>query len=201
MFRRHKVLTATELQAEIDGWTSDEEENDVGHKADKINFVITPPDKVDEISDNENIDDNLPILHDKTQFPNEMAGQFEIEYIYDDNNVNLQVVSELVETNHDPLDTDDDPQPSTSKTKARVSVGNKPKWSKAHNYKFDKQPINNEGNAQKALYEIIGKLCCILCCSQILTAIFGFHRFVYTIRIMGMFYRRRSNEYDRQTYE
>lgn len=162
MFRNRKVLTVTELQAEIDGWTSDEEENVLNHKADKINFVITPPDKVDEISDNEDIDDNLQILYDKTQFPNEMPGQFEIQYKYNDDNKNLPVVSELVEKISDTLDTDKEPQPSTSKKKGRVSVGNKPKWSKAHNYKFDKQPFDNEENAQKALYEKIGKFCAIL---------------------------------------
>lgn len=188
MFRRRKVLTVTELQAEIDGWISDEEENVVGHKADKINFVITPPDKVDNISDNEDIDDNLPILHDKTQFPNEMPGQFEIEYIYDDNNVNLPVVSESMETDYDPLDADNDPQPSTSKAKGRVSVGNKPKWSKSHKYNFDKQPFDNEVNAQKTLYEIIGKLCGVPSLYTHPESYFWFGRFVHTIAIMGMLF-------------
>ena len=59
MLQRRKFLTVAELQAEIDEWTSDEEDNDGVHKADKISIIITPPDKVDAISDSEDIDENV----------------------------------------------------------------------------------------------------------------------------------------------
>ena len=69
MLRRRKILILAELQAEIDGWNSDEEANDVDHRADEINVVITktPPEKVDAISDNEEIDGNIQLLKSNPQ--------------------------------------------------------------------------------------------------------------------------------------
>ena len=69
-----------------------------------------------------------------------MPGQFDIENVY---NAGVENTSEKMETVIE--------EPSTSKSKNRASMENKPKWSKTHNYKFEKQPFNNEQNLQKVL--------------------------------------------------
>lgn len=146
MIRRRNFRTAFELQAEIDSWTSDEEDSNLGHKADNIDIVITPPDLIDDVSDLEEIDDNIQIVNDDNKLPNELAGQFEIEFNYDDGNVNLTT----------------EPQSSKSKPKRRVTVGNNPKWIHDKNIVFDKQPVDHEKMDQKLLYEKIGKFCVII---------------------------------------
>lgn len=162
MIRRRNVLTASELQAEIDSWTSDEEGEENGHNADEVNIIITPPNQVDDISDDEEIDDNVQILHDQHQLPNEMAGQFELEYIYEDGNEHLPPVGDTVEIEpNEPEELDvDEEEPTTSRSRSRPvrrpSINRGAKWSHAKSYKFDKQPINTQKDDQKALFEKIG---------------------------------------------
>lgn len=157
MFRRRNFLTMAEVKAEIDSWTSDEEENECNHNADKINVVITPPDKVDDVTDNEDIDDDLQILHCNNQLPNETPGLLEMEYIYNDDNNNIPVYCELEEINSDSLQAINEIQRSKPKKKGKLYAGNKPKWSKSKQFQCKDQPVNYEEYHQKAVYEKIGK--------------------------------------------
>lgn len=155
MYRNRKILTVAELQAELDAFTSDEEDN--VSTADKINIVVIPPDKVDELTDNEEIDDNVQILREEATLPKEIPGQFEIEYTHEVDNLPA-----VVETQNERMDMEIDScamKPSTSKSKIHTPIGNKPKWSKSIKYNFQKQPIDNEKQLQKTLYERIGKIC------------------------------------------
>lgn len=91
MIRRRNVLTAAELQAIIEGWSDEDSdgEEDIDHHADAVDIIITPPDAVDDVSDNEELDENVQLLRDEHVLPREIAGQFEIEYVYEDGNVNM----------------------------------------------------------------------------------------------------------------
>ena len=77
MFRQKKFLNTKELQDELDAWSDDD--------ADEFNIVITPPEDVDEMTDNEDLDDNMQIMNKnlRTEIA-EVAGGFEVEYKYND---------------------------------------------------------------------------------------------------------------------
>lgn len=62
---------------------SDGEDN--GRYADAIDIIITPPDLA-LVSDTEDLDDDIQILNDENQIPREVAGNFEIEYQFNDEN-------------------------------------------------------------------------------------------------------------------
>ena len=54
MFRQKKFLNTKELQGELDAWSDD---------ADEFNIVITPPEDVEEMTDNEDLDDDIQIMN------------------------------------------------------------------------------------------------------------------------------------------
>lgn len=72
MARRY-ALTIAELEDIIDGWSDDEGEA-------PTDVVYIPPETVDEISDEENIDDDEMPRDNQINLFTEMPGTFEIEY-------------------------------------------------------------------------------------------------------------------------
>ncbi|XP_036329436.1 piggyBac transposable element-derived protein 3-like [Rhagoletis pomonella] len=176
MIRRQKVLTAIELQAILDSWSdgdSDGEDNFVQH-ADAVDIIITPPD-VDILSDNEELDDNIQLLRDDPELPHEIAGQFEIQCVYDDSNEHLPSGCDgdtVNEPDFEQEEEDDTPVASTSSGRGRKSTlksskppkrprieeGMKPKWSRSQNYQFTKIPFDDSATSHKALYEKIGDM-------------------------------------------
>lgn len=132
-------MTAAQLQAEVDAW-DDEKDLDAqaNSRADVVNIVIIPPDNVDYVSDNEDVDENLLIMAEteEHQLPQEVCGQFEVEYGFEDSNehVNVQVAPERKETEI-------------------ISS----KWSKSRNYSFPNEPVDNSVDYHKKLYDKIGK--------------------------------------------
>lgn len=71
---RRQCLKASELQEIIDGWSDTEEEST------PLCVVYIPPEKVDEISDEEFIDDNEMPPDQNIETFAEIPGTFEIEY-------------------------------------------------------------------------------------------------------------------------
>lgn len=71
---RRQCLKASELQEIIDGWSDTEEEST------PMCVVYIPPEKVDEISDEEFIDDNEMPPDQNIETFAEIPGTFEIEY-------------------------------------------------------------------------------------------------------------------------
>ena len=180
MISRKKVLTATELQAILDNWSDGDcdVEDNFGQYADAVNIVITPPDVVDPVSDNEELDDNFQLLHDELEMPREIAGQFEIECKYYDTNEHMPLgggdddTDVVNEPNLEQEEQDGTPVASTSSGRGRKSTPKsrkvpkrslideaiKPKWSRLQNYQFDKIPIDDTATSYKALYQQIGAM-------------------------------------------
>lgn len=147
-----KVLTTAELLDIIEyQWSEDESDGLNLSAAKEVNVIIVPPDG--EISDTEDLDDDFIIINDNNDLPNEIAGSFDIECVYDD---------ETILTNKGAIDEKetDEPVASTSeqpnKRPRTTFVPIQSKWSTAANYKFEKEPYNDELNAQKIIYEKIG---------------------------------------------
>lgn len=161
---RHRYLKSHELQAIIDGWSSDEEEID--------QIVLCPPSKVDELTDDEDIDDEImPNIDDNNYF--EVAGEIEIETTEDFSGPQASQSNVL------------EPQPSTSTgwsnpdstSSKRRRIASEltpavptykpladfgvPKWKKSKRssielVKYDKQP--NHAPIEPEVLEIVTKL-------------------------------------------
>ncbi|KAL7725597.1 hypothetical protein ACLKA6_008009 [Drosophila palustris] len=104
---------AQKLHAIIDNWddgASDEEH--FGQNADAADIIITPPDVVDALSDNEELDDNVQLLREEVELPREIAGQFEVECVYDDQNEHIPTVCD------DDMDAEEGDMSSTSSGRA-----------------------------------------------------------------------------------
>ncbi|KAL7725123.1 hypothetical protein ACLKA6_000436 [Drosophila palustris] len=158
MIRRQKVLHAI-----IDNWddgASDEEH--FGQNADAADIIITPPDVIDALSDNEELDYNVQLLRDEVELPLEIAGQFEVECVYDDQNEHIPTVCD------DDMDVEEGDMSSTSSGRSCTSASRKAqkrprivegmnlKWSRRKNYKF--VPKDDTPTSYKALYKKIGAM-------------------------------------------
>ena len=111
MFRQKKFLNTKELQDELDAWSDDD--------ANEFNIVITPPEDVDEMADNEDLDDDIQIMNLPTEIA-EVAGGFEVEYNYKDENPK---VVEFENREH-------------TETLSNASA----KWSRSRNFEFPHHP-------------------------------------------------------------
>lgn len=162
MFTRKKVLTAAQLHAEIDAWSdSDRDEEDDGASyANNVKICILPPETHQGLSDTEDFDDNEQLLNDADVLPSEMAGGFEVEYVFDDENAHIGAVEAENEAVDDSESDDGIPAPVARRgrpPKRAPIAPNKAKWSSRNNYEFDKQPFDDSANLHKALYEKIGE--------------------------------------------
>lgn len=149
MNRRQEIRTTAELQEILDSWSDGEE--DFERESDTTHVVILPPDDVDEISDTEELDDNLQVLNDDQNLPHEITGTYEIERFC--SRWNEDILS---------AENENDDLPVTSskigKKRRKIDKGMKPKWSRKHNYKFEKEPLDDTETSHKALYEQIGEM-------------------------------------------
>lgn len=168
MFKRQKFLTAAELQAEVDAWADDEDNCD--GKADQIDIVVIPPD-VDEISDLEDLDDDVQLMSEDNPKIQEVAGVFEVEYTFnnacnicEDENKSLEV--EKSPPSKMPR-TEIETPPELPSNLHQIHFKNA-KWSTDKTYKFPKQPFDNTEVVHKELFEKIGELFDVLFIS-------GFH--------------------------
>lgn len=86
MFRQ-KYLSVTEIEDLLYASDSDEE-NDSAQlkKTEQIDVVILPPDTVDAISDDEEIDEDVQLMSNQNVKLGETAGQLELCYQFDDGN-------------------------------------------------------------------------------------------------------------------
>lgn len=102
---RQKYLTQAEIERLVNESSDEEETATLIRDADNVDLVLMPPSRVDELSDNENIDDNVQILHDPSAFmPGEVAGEVEVVCEYNDCNQNKP---DRCDDDND-LDDDDD---------------------------------------------------------------------------------------------
>lgn len=171
MITRKKVLTAVQLQAEIDAWSDsdrDNEDDDDGARyADNVDICILPPEPHQGPSDTEDFDDNEQLVNDVDVLPREMAGGFEVEYVFDDENAHIGAVE--ADDNDDgdaDSESDDEIPPPVARGRGRPAKGapkrvpvapNKTKWSSRNNYSFEKEPFDDSANLHKALYDEIGE--------------------------------------------
>lgn len=88
------------------------------------------------------------IVRDELELPNEIAGHFEIECIYNDNHEQMPSAddNDTVSYEHE---AEQDDATVTSTSSGRF----KPKCSRSHNYHLDKTPFDDTANSYKALYE------------------------------------------------
>lgn len=143
--------------------------------ADAVDIIIIPPDTVDAVSDNEDLDDNVQLLRDVQ--PRDIAGKMEIKCVYNDeieymplgadydntDDVNGPEVEEEEDETPVASSSSGRPRKSTSKPRKenkrpRTDDGMKPKWSRKQNYRFDKTPFDDTATSYKALYEQIGAM-------------------------------------------
>lgn len=86
---RKKFLTQIEIEDIINQSDDDDETGKFIRNADIVDLVILPPEQVDEISDLEDIDDDMQILSDANcPMPNDVAGLIELNCLYNDGNIN-----------------------------------------------------------------------------------------------------------------
>lgn len=183
MIRRRNVLSAAELQAIVDSWSDGDEDDDEtglndGRNADAIDIIIRPPEDVDNVSDVEEIDDNVQILNDENIMPREMAGQFEVEYLYDDGNEHIPASiedEEYVEEEENNEEEEDNyeeeeeaavvppkrrrgpPVKQKAKEKVVKTQQKAATWTQNEDYVFDKEPFDDTANSYKSLFALIGK--------------------------------------------
>ncbi|KAM8702083.1 hypothetical protein ACLKA7_004944 [Drosophila subpalustris] len=115
-------------------------------------------------NDNEELDDNVQLLREEVELPREIAGQFEVECVYDDQNEHIPTVCD------DDMDAEEGDMSSTSSGRSctsasrkaqkrpRIVEGMKPKWSRRKNYKYVQIPKDDTPTSYKALYEKIGAM-------------------------------------------
>lgn len=148
MFRK-KYLTVGEIEDILNASDSDEDCDEVAQikKADQIDIVILPPDKVDALRDNEDVDEDIQVQNDSNaNILIETAGQVEVCFDIDNGNRN----DESSKTG-DEINEFKNEAPSI----APKFVAPKPKWSK-RKYSFDKQPVDLTNESIVKVYEKIG---------------------------------------------
>lgn len=91
------------------------------------------------------------MLNDDQNLPHEITGTYEIERFC--SRWNEDILS---------AENENDDLPVTSskigKKRRKIDKGMKPKWSRKHNYKFEKEPLDDTETSHKALYEQIGEM-------------------------------------------
>lgn len=182
---RQKYLTQAEIERLINESSDEEEIATLMRDADNVDLVLLPPERVDELSDVENIDENVQILNDPSAFvPSEVAGEIEVICEFDDCNVNKPARADDFDEDSDAdggdVDDDDDEGGATSKRtkpgrcgKAAKKAKSAPKkkkadvppakWSKAKKVSFARQPVNIENEKIVELFEKYGLCFCSAC--------------------------------------
>lgn len=180
MYRR-KYLTQAEIE-ELMNASSDEEEAATEIKnADHVDFIVLPPERVDAISDAEDIDDNDQILNDVGTFvPNDIVGEIEVNCEFEDDNVHRPESPVYEDIEYLTLEDEEGEKeeeegarsadvPSAEEAAAveeeeaaaitvreEPFVVKKPKWTSRKNYEFSKQPVDLSEQKSNELYEKLG---------------------------------------------
>ncbi|XP_055848110.1 piggyBac transposable element-derived protein 3-like [Episyrphus balteatus] len=157
---RKKFLSAKELEELLMNPSSDEDEelNLNLDAALHTNIIILPP-KNDAVSDNEDIDDNEQLLEDRNEFPNELAGEVELECMFDDlNSQNPEINEPEVHVSPNKPNSASTSQnvASTSKKELACLPYKLPKWSKSHRVEFSKKPTDVSSENIRTIYDKIG---------------------------------------------
>lgn len=144
MFRK-KFLSIRELE-EFVNVSSDEVESTHCNvnSADITNIIVLPPENVDALSDCEELDDNVQVLHDDNRVPNELAGEVELECTFDDLNSNI------------PCEKNGEFEIDVAQPQKSVFSYQPPKWSKSHRNQFSKAPVDVSNEKIREIYEKIG---------------------------------------------
>lgn len=160
---RQKYLTQREIEELINASSDEEETATLSRNADRVDLVLLPPPKVDDVSDLEDIDEESQILNDVAdEMPLDVAGEIEVVCEFDDDNV------------HKPNRQDDDDivlnsQKLVPEAKGKIEPKLKrerkkkegptfqPKWSKGKRITFAKQPVNVQEEKMATMYEKFGK--------------------------------------------
>lgn len=137
---RQQFLTQEELNEVIENWSDDE--NELGERPVEIPIVVLPPSRVDEQSDNEELNENIQVIHDDNVLPREIVGSYELD---------MDILGE----SDDEMEADEPPSKFRT-TSSRVRGKNNSKWVKPKDVIFDKQPFDDEIITQKKLYENLG---------------------------------------------
>lgn len=165
---RQKFLKQSELIQLLEEMSDEEEEvstKSLVQNADKVDLVILPPPRVDDVSDEENIDDDLQYLNNNiVDVPKEIAGEVEINCDYADDNENMpnRAPDDDAESMNVVQESSLIGKPGTSFVAAKKKKTAKKhvyeaKWSKSKKFKFSRQPVNNETEKIEAIFSKYGK--------------------------------------------
>lgn len=104
-----------------------------------IEFIALPPDRVDALSDTEDIDEDAQVLTDQaTSFPNDIVGEIEVQCEFEDEG---DSESATVDENSNAINS------------VRI-----PKWTNRKNYEFSKEPVDLTVEKTVEIYAKIGKI-------------------------------------------
>lgn len=149
MFRK-KYLNLSEIEELLNA--SDSEDDEIGEdaqirKANAIDIVVLPPDKVDCISDCEDINDDIQLQSDFNETLSiETVGQIEIFCEYSDEKDGNPVI----------IDESDVSMEEVTPKEPRF-IPPRPKWTKRR-YRFSKSPVDLTGEKTIELVAKIGNL-------------------------------------------
>lgn len=163
---RKKYLTTAEIEKLMNASSDEEEAATEIWNAYHVDFIILPPDRVDAISDDEQIDLNEHAFNDVVDsVPSDVAGPIEVHCEFDHDNVNrpdgaASPVYEDIEYLQEEEETT-----SAAAEQERLSaplpeppfVVPTPKWSNRSNYKFSKQPVDLSDERSQMIYDKLGK--------------------------------------------
>lgn len=145
-----KYLSVAEIEEILNASDSDEEDDEATQirKADKIDIVILPPDKVDQISDSEDVDEENQVQHDdNANALIDTAGQVELNCEFNEENDELPAIAKD-EMLHEQKSTVTPPKDAEFQL---------PKWSK-ESYEFSKEPVDLTCESTTNLFEKIGNI-------------------------------------------
>lgn len=146
---RRKALTMREIENIIDDWSDEEDEIAA--------ITIVPPDRVDEQSDEEYLDEDFIVQHEDPSALTEVAGYFEIETQNDRGTDEAQPEPAQVPEPSPVASTSSGPPPKKQKTVYKsLSSFCKPVWGKNRNRT---QFVYDIGHVPQPLTEMQQQLC------------------------------------------
>lgn len=147
---RQKYVSKHEIEQMLNDSSDEEETTTLVGNSNRTDFILLPPPKVDALSDNEEIDEDLQPLNDGAAImPEEVAVEIEIMCEYDDDNPKR------------PFRVDDDDDAADISLFSKRKPIWKPrncnvKWSKAKRFSLKREPVCIEHENIEDLYQKFG---------------------------------------------
>lgn len=152
---RQEYITQAEIERLVNESSDEDETATLIRNANSVDLVMLPPDRVDELSDIEDIDENELILSDPSAImPGEVAGSIEVVCDFNDCNTNKPDRADDDDVAHVADDYGNKPAKRPKKdTKKKAFPA---KWSKSKEFSFSRQPVDVERDKIVELFEKYG---------------------------------------------